>query len=94
MDTNTILIFAQRIIKTCSDRKIKQTLSELKSLLASQGAPFSDLNMLQAMIDNIPEMKVAVHNTEVLTKQDVEIAERRAEDRRIRERAAMRMGRC
>lgn len=93
MDKKTLLIFAKRIFNSSSETKAMVSLRQLKTLLEEQGAPKGDIALLEKMIQSAPEMKEAAQK-EILTEADVEIAERRANLRKIREEAARYRGRC
>lgn len=93
MDKKTLLIFAKRIFNSSSENKAMVSLRQLKTLLEEQGAPKSDIVLLEKMIQSAPEMKEAAQKA-VLTEVDIEIAERRAKVRKAREEAARYSGRC
>lgn len=93
MDKKTLLIFAKRIFNSSSETKAMVSLRQLKTLLEEQGAPKGDIALLEKMIQSAPEMKEAAQKA-VLTEVDVEIAERRAKERKDREEAARYRGRC
>ena len=93
MDKKTLLIFAKRIFNSSSETKAMVSLRQLKTLLEEQGAPKGDIALLEKMIQSAPEMKEAAQKA-VLTEVDVEIAERRAKERKAREEAARNRGRC
>ena len=75
MDKKTLLIFAKRIFNSSSENKAMVSLRQLKTLLEEQGAPKSDIVLLEKMIQSAPEMKEAAQKA-VLTEVDIEIAER------------------
>ena len=93
MDKKTLLIFAKRIFNGSSTTKAMMSLRQLKTLLEEQGAPTGDMALLEKMIQSAPEMK-EVSQKAVLTEIDVEVAERRAKERKAREEAARNRGRC
>lgn len=93
MDKKTLLIFAKRIFNSSSKTKAMVSLCQLKTLLEEQGAPKGDIALLEKMIQSAPEMKEAAQKA-VLTEVDVEIADRRAKERKAREEAARQYGRC
>lgn len=93
MDKKTLLIFAKRIFSSSSSSKAILSLRQLKTLLEEQGAPKGDIALLEKMIRSAPEMQEVVRK-EVLTEADVEIADRRAKERKAREEAAAYRGRC
>ena len=93
MDKKILLIFAKRIFNSSSENKAMVSLRQLKTLLEEQGAPKSDIVLLEKMIQSAPEMKEAAQKA-VLTEEDIEIAERRAKERKAREEAARCRGRC
>lgn len=93
MDKKTLLIFAKRIFNSSSEYKATVSLWQLKTLLEEQGAPIDDIALLKKMIQSAPEMKEAAQKA-ILTELDVEIAERRAKERKAREEAARYRGRC
>lgn len=93
MDKKTLLIFAMRIFSSSSETKATVSLRQLKTLLEEQGASKEDIALLEKMIQSAPEMKEAAQKA-ALTEVDVEIAERRARERKAREEAASYRGRC
>lgn len=93
MDKKTLLIFAKRILNSCSIDKSVISLRQLKTLLEEQGAPKDEIDLLVNMIQSVPEMKDAAKKA-VLTEADVQIAARRARERKLREEAARYHGRC
>ena len=93
MDKKTLLIFAKRIFSSSSETKATVSLRQLKTLLEEQGASKEDIALLETMIQSAPEMKEAAQKA-ALTEVDVEIAERRARERKAREEAALHRGRC
>ena len=93
MDKKTLLIFAKRIFSSSSETKATVSLRQLKTLLEEQGASKEDIALLEKMIQSAPEMKEAAQKA-ALTEVDVEIAERRARERKAREEAALHRGRC
>ena len=93
MDKKILLIFAKRIFNSSSENKAMVSLRQLKTLLEEQGAPKSDIVLLEKMFQSAPEMKEAAQKA-VLTEEDIEIAERRAKERKAREEAARCRGRC
>ena len=93
MDRKTLLIFAKRIFNSSSENKATVSLRQLKTLLEEQGAPKDNIALLEKMIQSAPEMKETAQKA-VLTETDVEIAERRAKERKAREAAAIYRGRC
>ena len=93
MNRSTILIFAKRIFSSSSVQKATASLLQLKTLLEEQGAPKSDIDLLNKMIQSAPEMR-EIAKASNLSLEDVQIAERRAAERRQRELAARSYGRC
>lgn len=93
MDNKTLLLFAKRIFNSSSETKAIVSLRQLKTLLAEQGAPQGDIALIEKMIQSAPEMKEAAQKP-LLTEVDVQIAERRATERKAREEAANYRGRC
>ena len=93
MDKQTLLIFAKRIFNSGSLNKALLSLNQLKALLEEQGAPRDSIDLLKTMINSAPEMKDAATKP-TLTEFDVEVAQRRANERKAREEAARAYGRC
>ena len=93
MDRKTLLAFAEKILSGSSEKKAMISLRQLQQILEEQGAPASERELLGKMLGGMPEMLEAPKN-HVLTEEDIEIACRRATERRIREEAARYRGRC
>ena len=93
MEKKTLLIFAKRILSSSSEEKARKSLLQLMELLKEQGAEKNAIDLLDKMIQSIPEMKEASQKA-VLTELDVETAQKRAHERRVREAAARCIGRC
>ncbi len=93
MENKTLLIFAKRIFSTSSVEKAKLSLTQLKMILEEQGAPQSDIHLLDEMINSAHEMK-QMSDKQFFTDSDIKIAARRAEERRRREMEARNRGRC
>ncbi len=93
MDKKTLLIFAKRIFNSSSEMKAKVALRQLQTLLKEQGESQSKIDLIEKMISSAPEMKEMAQKV-ILTEDDVNIAKRRADERRQREEAARHYGRC
>ena len=93
MNKDTLLAFMQRILEDGSNLKSSIALKQLSAILESQNADPSMINLVQQTLEAIPEAKKAAQNP-VFTEEKLQTALRRAEDRRRREAAAIRQGRC
>ena len=93
MDTNTLLVFAKRIFGSCPPTKAEASIRQLKSLLDQQSISKETLELLDMMIESVPEMRETACRGE-LTRESVMIAARRAKERKNREQAARAYGRC
>lgn len=94
MDKKTLLIFAKRIFNSGSVEKGMLTLGQLKCILMDQGADPECLLLLDKMISSACEMKEISAKTTLLSENNVNIAHRRACERKAREEAARNYGRC
>ena len=93
MNKDTLLAFIQRILKNGSDLKSGIALKQLLTILESQNADPSMIKLVQSTLEGIPEAKEAA-KAKILTEEMLQIAFRRAKDRRRREEEAARQGRC
>ena len=93
MNKKILLIFVKRILNSGSEEKASISLRQLKTLLEEQDAPKDTIDLLEQIIQSVPEMKEAARNA-VLTEEDIKIAERRARERKARWIAARPYGRC
>ncbi len=98
LDTERLLDFIQRIIKNSPDEqtaalRLKQLLSIMKNM---QGDQKKDVEMLEELVFNISYLKKypEICSLTSLTKMGLEIAQRRAEERRRQEELASNWGRC
>ena len=98
LDTERLLDFSQRIIKNSPDEqtatlRLKQLLSIMKNM---QGDQEKDVEMLEELVFNISYLKKdpEICSLRPLTKEGMEIAQRRARERRYQEERAADMGRC
>lgn len=93
MNRKTLLAFMQRILENGSAQKSRAALNQLVAILAEQSADPEMVRLVHKTIEGLPEAKEAAKN-QILTEETLQIALRRAEDRRRREEAAARQGRC
>ena len=93
MNKDTLLAFIQRILENGSDLKSGMAINQLLTILESQNVDPSMIKLVRSTLEGIPEAKEAARS-EVLTEEMLQIAFRRAEDRRRREEEAARQGRC
>lgn len=98
LDTERLLDFSQRIIKNSPDEqtavlRLKQLLSIMKNM---QGDQKKDVEMLEELVFNISDLKKdpEICSPTSLTKEGLEIALRRARERRYQEELAADLGRC
>lgn len=98
LDTERLLDFIQRIINNSPDEqtatlRLKQLLSIMKNM---QGVQIKDVEMLEETVFNISYLKTEpeIWSSTPLTKKGLEIAQRRARERRNREELAADTGRC
>lgn len=98
LDTERLLDFSQRIIKNSPDEqtaalRLKQLLSIMENM---QGVQKKDVEMLEGLVFNIRYLKndQEIDSRTPLTKEGLEIAQRRARERRLQEKLAADRGRC
>ena len=98
LDTERLLDFIQRIIKNSPDGqtavlRLKQLLSIMKNM---QGDQKKDVEMLEELVFNISDLNKdrEICSPTPLTKEGLEIALRRARERRYQEELAADWGRC
>lgn len=93
MDRNTLLIFAKRIFDSGSTTKANLSLLQLKTLLEEQGSSEDNIRLIDRMLACLPEMQ-EISKKDALSMHDIQVAERRANERKAREAAARHYGRC
>lgn len=98
LNTERLLDFIQRIIKNSPDEqtaalRLKQLLSIMKNM---QGDQKKDVEILEEVVFNISYLKKdqEICSLTPLTKEGLEIAQRRARERRRQEELASDWGRC
>ncbi len=96
MSDQELLAYIQRILNTCSVLKAGMVLGELLKILSAQRTPPEQLKLLENTIRDLLEAKKisAEAGGRALTKEDLRIAQQRAEQRRERERQMQAEGRC
>ncbi len=96
MTDQELLAFMHRILRVSSVVKARLTLSQLREILAGQSCPQRQLRLLDQALRDLPEsISVAKENGKTqLTERDLDIASRRAADRRAREEEMASQGRC
>ena len=98
LDTARLMVFIQRIIKNSPDEqtaelRLKQLLSIMKNIRGDQK---KDVEILEEVVCHISYLKndQEICSRTPLTKKGLEIAQRRARERRLQEELASRWGRC
>ena len=96
MSDRELLAYIQRILSTCSEFKAGMVLRELQRILGAQGTPPEQMKLLENTLRDLHEAKQISSETggRALTREDLRIAEQRAEQRRERERQMRDEGRC
>lgn len=107
IDKHELKIFIKRILTNGTSEKAKHSLEQLKSIILMQALSVKEDNnaetgelveLLRAVIENTAEFqdvaKESKDNEMPLTKEDIAIAMRRAEDRKRREAEMAARGRC
>lgn len=93
MNKEALLVFMQRILENGSAEKAGVSLKQLATILEQQNADPEWIGLVNRTLYGIPEAQEAAKN-QILTEEELDIAHRRAEDRRLREAAAALQGRC
>ena len=93
MDKETLLAFIQRILENSSLHKSTMALNQLAMILEGQNADPEMVRLVRRAVDGEWEAK-EMAKEQGLTEEALNIAWQRAEDRRRREAAAARQGRC
>ena len=93
MNKEALLVFMQRILENGSNEKSILALQQLRAILQAQNTDPSLIALVNSTLLGIPEAKEAAKEP-LLTEMSLRIALKRAEDRRRREEAAARQGRC
>ena len=93
MNRETLLAFMQRILENGSGQKTILSLGQLRDILQTQNADREMIRLVEETLRSVPEAREAVRE-KTLTEEALQIAFRRADDRRRREAEAERQGRC
>ncbi len=93
MTENELLVFIQRIVEGSSVKKAQYALKQLEEILEKQRTDRGLIALILQAQKGLPEMR-QMAQTGMLSKEDIAIAARRAEDRRRREEAMLHQGRC
>ena len=110
IDKHELEIFIKRILTNGTSEKAKQSLEQLKVIIIMQALSIKDyenierqyadelVTLIKDIIENTAEFqdvaKESKDNEMPLTKEDIAIALRRAEDRKRREAEMAARGRC
>lgn len=93
MTEREVLTFIKKITENSPDDKVKLNLTQLKSILESQCASVNLIDLITNSINSIPEIREISKDGE-LTPIDIQIAQKRANNRKMREYQMARQGRC
>ena len=95
MTEQALLNFIQQVLRhSATQAKARLTLSQLRSTLEIQGVNSKMLSLIQTTVDSLPESLELAKSSASYTKEELEIAKRRAAERRAREEAARHYSRC
>ncbi len=93
MDKNKLLQFINRILENADEDKAYQVLNQLRALMREQGQPSELIHLVENATNAAPEV-TELRKNGILDEKDIAIAYERARERKEREEAASRYGRC
>ena len=93
MNRKTLLLFIERILENGSQGKAETSLRQLKSILVIQNADPKLIRLVDQTLLSVPEAKEEAEKS-ALSEESIEIAFKRAEQRKERERMMEMRGRC
>lgn len=94
MNDKTLLIFLQKILANGSHSKASVSIGQLVEILKSQNADDQLISIAEKALASIPEAAELAKKNNSLSSNDLEIAAKRAEERKKREQAMRSYGRC
>ena len=93
MTRDSLLKFLKRILEKGSAEKTAESLRQLKKILETQNAGIEMIKLVESTLASIPEAKETAVN-DSFSEKDLQIAFRRAAERRRREEELANRGRC
>lgn len=97
MDERSLLDFIQRIIASApNEAQAQAMLRELRQMIADTARPHPEdagfVKVLDDALGSVPELKPVAIGDKALSPEDMAVAKKRADERRVRE--ASYRGRC
>ena len=91
-----LLEYIRRIVRDGPERKARHILTELREILERMSTPKEQIDLVNMTILSLPEAMQEARKADgrPLTERDLQIAARRAEERRRREAELHDYGRC
>ena len=93
MTKDSLLLFMKRILANGTEEKSNMVLNQLKEILSEQKADYAMIALINKTLESLPEAKTA-SRADSFSEEDLQIAFRRAADRKRREMEAAYYGRC